>query len=338
MQFSFPRVSVLSATVLAMALFLGGLTGCANRTVQINLVPTHARVRAQLVKKSRHWFVFNRIALVNISGMIMDGRGGSLLTSGHNPVSDLQQTLDAISHDPRVKAVILRMNTPGGTVTASYMMYRAVEAFKKRTHLPVIASMMDVCASGGYYVSCAADYQMAYPTTITGSIGVIVQLFNFHRALRYLGITAPVFVSGPNKDTGSPFHRMTPSNKKLIQGFVNQFYARFKALVEKSHPRVAKADWPKLTDGRPVTGTDAARYHLINAVGGLNSAISMAKKMAHIHHANVVLYGRSSAGHGSIYARTPLSASRVQTNMVNVNLGGSMNTMLHPHFLYMWEQ
>ncbi len=338
MQYYFRRISILSTAVLALAFLLTGLPGCANRTVQINLVPTHAAVGPHMVKKSRHWFVSNRIALVNISGMIMDGRGVSLLASGHNPVSDLQQTLDAISRDPRVKAVILRMNTPGGTVTASYMMYRALEAFKKRTHLPLIASMMDVCASGGYYVSCAADYQMAYPTTITGSIGVIVQLFNFHHALHLLGITEPVFVSGPNKDTGSPFHRMTPSNKKLIQGFVNQFYARFKALVEKSHPLVAKADWPKLTDGRPVTGMDAARYHLINSVGGLNRAIALAKKMAHIHHANVVLYGRSSSGHGSIYARTPLSAPRVQTNMVNVNLGGAMTTMLHPHFLYMWQQ
>ncbi len=338
MRSDFSRMFALMAGLLAAAVFLGGISGCGDRTVQINFVPTHARITPHIVRKSDHWFVSNRIAIVNISGLIMDSRDSSLLHNGHNPVSDLQQTLDTIAHDSRVKAVILRLNTPGGTVTASDMMYRSLLAFKKKTHLPVIASMMDVCASGGFYVSCAADYQMAYPTTITGSIGVIVQLFNFHRALHYLGISAPVFVSGPNKDTGSPFHRMTPGNKKIIQGFVRQFYARFKALVEKTHPHVPHADWPMLTDGRPLTGIDAVKYHLINSLGGLNAAIALAKKMADIHHANVVLYGRSSAGHGSIYARTPLSPPRMQTNMVNINLGGAAAVMEHPYFLYMWRQ
>ena len=315
------------------------LTGCSDRTVQISLVPTHGGIHPRMVHKSRHWFVHHRIAIVNISGMLMDGSTGGIFGGGHNPVSDLKQTLDRIEHDPRVKAVVLRMNTPGGTVTSSAMMYHDILAFKRKTHLPVIASMMDLCASGGYYVSCAADYQMAYPTTITGSIGVIVQLFNFHRALRYLGVQAPVFVSGPNKDTGSPFHTMTPENKKIIQGFVTQFYARFLKIVKHSHPDVKSKNWPKLTDGRPVTGEDAFRYHLINGLGGLESAIKLAKKMAHIHHANVVLYRRYSQSSGSIYARSTMPAPRGQQfNLMNLNLNGAeMSTLLHPNFFYMWQ-
>ncbi|MGC8625575.1 MAG: S49 family peptidase, partial [Phycisphaerae bacterium] len=228
----------------ALVLALLAVSGCGDRTIQISLVPTHAGIHPRMVHQSRHWFVSNRVAIINISGMLMDGSSGGLFGGGHNPVSDLKQTLDHIAHDPRVKAVVLRMNTPGGTVTSSAMMYHEILAFKRHTHLPVIASMMDICASGGYYVSCAADYQMAYPTTITGSIGVIVQLFNFHHALHYLGIQAPVFVSGPNKDTGSPFHAMTPENRKLIQGFVTQFYARFLRIVKKTHPQVNPAHWP----------------------------------------------------------------------------------------------
>ena len=315
------------------------LAGCSDRTIQISLVPTHGGIHPRMVKKSSHWFVSNRIAIVNISGMLMDGSVGGLFGGGHNPVSDLQQTLTNIEHDPRVKAVVLRMNTPGGTVTSSAMMYHEILAFRRKTHLPVIASMMDVCASGGYYVSCAADYQMAYPTTITGSIGVIVQLFNFHRTLRYLGVQAPVFVSGPNKDTASPFHAMTPENKKIIQGFVTQFYARFLNIVKKSHLEVSARNWPKLTDGRPVTGEDAFHDHLINGLGGLESALKLAKKMAHIRHANVVIYKRYSQSSGSIYAHGNMPAPRgQQVNLMNLNLSGAdMSSLLHPNFFYMWQ-
>ncbi len=326
------RMAMLGCALLTLA-------GCSDRTVQINLVPTHGGIHPRMVHKSSHWLVRNRIAIVNISGMLMDGSGGGLFGGGHNPVSDLKQTLDRIAHDPRVKAVVLRMNTPGGTVTSSAMMYNSILRFKRKTHLPVIASMMDVCASGGYYVSCAADYQMAYPTTITGSIGVIVQMFNFQQALHYLGIQAPVFVSGPNKDTGSPFHAMTPENRKIIQGFVNQFYARFLRIVKKSHLEVKAGNWPMLTDGRPVTGEDAYRDHLINALGGLEDAIQLAKKMAHIHHANVVLYRRYSQPSGSIYARSNMPAPHTQQfNLMNLNLNGAdMSTLLHPNFFYIWQ-
>ncbi len=328
--------SVAASGIFLMLLVLLG--GCSDRTVQISLVPTHQNIVPHTIHQTRAWFNNNRVAIVNISGMLVDSRGG-LLTSGHNPVSDLNQTLRAIAHDPRVKAVILRLNTPGGTVTASAMMYHDIIAFKRKTHLPVIASMMDVCASGGYYVSCAADYQMAYPTTITGSIGVIVQLFNFHKSLAYLGISAPAFVSGPNKETGSPFSKMTPSQARIIQGFVRQFYARFKGIVEKTHPLVAKANWPRLTDGRPLTGQSAASYHLINSTGTLQDAIALAKKMAHIHHASVVLYGRASHGSGSIYAKAQPLKPMGNVNLVNIQLGSAeMAAMLHPQFLYMWEE
>jgi protease-4 len=336
------RIMFKNPPHVLMGLLMGTLlvlSGCSDRTVQISLVPTHGGIHPRMVHKSAHWFVSNRIAIVNISGMLMDGTAGGLFGGGHNPVSDLKQTLDGIAHDRRVKAVILRMDTPGGTVTASAMMYNTILRFKHKTHLPVIASMMDVCASGGYYVSCAADYQMAYPTTITGSIGVIVQLFNFHRMLRYLGVQAPVFVSGPNKDTASPFHSMTPENQKIIQGFVNQFYARFLHIVKSTHPQVKNGNWPKLTDGRPVTGEDAYHDHLINGLGGLEDAIALARKMAHIHHANVVLYRRYSQPSGSIYARSSLPAPHAkQFNLMNLNLNGAdMSTLLHPNFFYMWQ-
>ena len=323
-------------TAVVLCLFA---SGCSNRTVQIDLVPSNPEIKQQLIEPSGAWFNTNKIAIVSISGMIANGYESSLFSSGNNPVNDLRDTLDNISQDSSVKAVILRMDTPGGTVTASQMMYDDILAFKNKTHVPVIASMMDVCASGGFYVSCAADYQMAYSTTITGSIGVIVQLFNVHRLIDRWGIDAPVFVSGPNKDTGSPFQPMSDSSKALIQHFVDQFYAQFVAIVKKSHPQVNPADWPTLTDGRPITGADAADYHLINSVGTLDDAIALAKKMAHIQNADIVLYARDNQNASSIYSHNQTPAAQSQSNLFNVDLSDfDVSSLLHPTFLYMWEQ
>ncbi len=332
------RVAV-GLPVLALLVGCLSMAGCGDRALQISLVPVNPRVKPHVVHKSRQWFNCNRVAIVDVSGMLLDGSTASWLGSSHNPVSDFAQTLHSIAKDPRVKAVVLRMNTPGGTVTASNIMYNALKRFERKTHKPVVASMMDVCASGGYYVSCGANYQMAYPTTITGSVGVIVQLFNFRHTLQYLGVTAPAFASGPNKETGSPFSKMTPSQKKIIQGFVKEFFARFVRIVKTSHPMVKAKLWPMLTDGRPLTGIDALRYHMIDALGGLHAAIRKAKALAHIRHATVVLYKRDGRNVGSVYAKSALGAKGGNINMVNVNLSGAaMSTFLHPDFLYMWEQ
>ena len=332
------RVTVV-LPILALLAGCLSMAGCGDRALQISLVPVNPRVKPHVVHKSHQWFNCNRVAIVDVSGMLLDGSTASWLGSSHNPVSDFAQTLHSIAKDPRVKAVVLRMNTPGGTVTASNIMYDALKRFERETHKPVVASMMDVCASGGYYVSCATNYQMAYPTTITGSVGVIVQLFNFRHTLQYLGVTAPAFASGPNKETGSPFSKMTPSQKKIIQGFVKEFFARFFGIVKASHPLVKPKLWPMLTDGRPLTGIDAMRYHMIDGLGGLHAAIRKAKALAHIRHATIVLYKRHGHNVGSVYAKSDVGAKGGNFNMVNVNLSGAaMSTFLHPNFLYMWEQ
>ncbi len=199
-----------------LLLVLASLTGCSDRTVQINLVPTSDDPEPQLVTKEPHWFVSDRIVILDINGLLTDS-GGGLVGPSHNPVSDLRHELDEIAADDSDKAVVLRMNTPGGTVTASDMMYREILAFKAKTHKPVVVSMMDVCASGGFYISCAGDYRFAYPTTVTGSIGVIVQTFNISRTLNMIGVTPFAVTSGPNKDEGSPFRPMNANDKRLFE-------------------------------------------------------------------------------------------------------------------------
>ena len=137
------------------------------------------------------------------------------------------EKLDKATEDPSVKAIVLRINSPGGGVTASDLMYNEVMAYKKRTGKPVVAVLMDVAASGGYYLACSADEIIAQPTTVTGSIGVIMQTVSFAGTMSKLGITADAITSGKMKDAGSPLKAMKPEEREIFQKLVNQFYDRF---------------------------------------------------------------------------------------------------------------
>ena len=323
-----------------------GLGGCGGRTIRIDLVPVQDRLQAQVIESAdAGLFTTDKIAMINVSGLIANSKSGGLLAAGQNPVSDFRETLDAIARDPSVKAVLLRINSPGGTVTASAMMYHDLLEFKAKTHKPVVVCMMDVCASGGYYLSCAGDYRIAYPTTITGSIGVIMETLNLNGTLRKLGVIEEAVKSGPNKDMGSPFkepadaeHPLSENDRELLQGIVNQFYAGFKKVVKDSPNHIKDADWGMLTDGRVVSGTDAEKLGLIDQVGTLDVAILKAKEMAHISKAKIVAYTRMDEARGSIYASNPGHANiQPQVNMVNINLGlGDLIPRGESQFLYLW--
>jgi protease IV len=332
-----------SAAILVVVCVVTMLAGCGHRTLRIDWVPVEDRLKPETIESADAGpFTANKIAMIHLSGLIANTKPKSIFSSGTNPVSDFRETLDAIARDPSVKAVILRINSPGGTVTASDMMYKDLLEFKRKTHKPVVTCMMDICASGGYYISCASDYRVAYPTTITGSIGVIIETLNLNGTLKKLGITNESVKSGPNKDMGSPFKKpedpdapLTANDRELLQALVNQFYDGFKNVVKNSPNHIAQADWPMLTDGRVVSGKDAARLGLVDEVGNLDSAIAKAKELAKIDRAKIIIYSREDEKHGSIYASSP--TVQPQVNMINLNLDlGDLLPHGQSQFLYLW--
>ncbi len=278
-----------------------------------------------------------KVALIDVSGLLIDRRRPGLLTEKENPVARLNESLVRAMNDRTVKAVVLRINSPGGTVTASALMYDEVMHFKKKTGKPVVVAMGDVAASGGYYLACAGDHVIAHPTTITGSIGVIIQTFNFSEGMQRIGIRADAITSGPNKDMGSPFSPMSPEQRALLQGIVDDFYEDFRAVVLARRPELEHSQVEQITDGRVVTGRHAAELGLVDETGGLRDAFAAAKDRAGVMAARLVKYHRPLEYVGSAYAASEAATpSTAQINLLQLNFDDGLMGETSG-FYYLWD-
>jgi protease-4 len=274
----------------------------------------------------------NKVAIIDVSGVIMNAHSSSLLASGDNPVSSFREKLDLARHDGRVKAVVLRINSPGGAVTASDIMYQELLKFRHDTGKPVVACLMDVAASGGYYLAMGCDQTYAHPTTVTGSIGVIMSLYNATSLFGKIGVTTDPIKSGPNKDIGNPGRPMTPEERTILQGMVNSFYDQFvHVVVEGRH--LPEEQVRRLADGRVYTGIDAQKLGLVDRVGYLEDAIHCAKDLACIKDAAIVAYDSCDGYRGSIYTGLPKIPSHIN---VKLDLPG-LPTSTGAAFMYLWE-
>ena len=213
--------------IICLTWLLPVTTGCVGMRFSVDLVPTSNELQETRVVVDATPRGKDKIALIEVSGMIMNARTPGLLSSGENPVGRFVETLNKAAADSRVRAIIVRINSPGGTVTGSDLMYNELMHFRETTSKPVVILMADVAASGGYYLACAGDHLIAHSTTITGSIGVIMQTVDVSGGLSRIGITTDAITSGPNKDIGSPLAPMESEHRAILQGIVDEFYASF---------------------------------------------------------------------------------------------------------------
>jgi protease-4 len=322
---------MLTRTLLVLVLLAGG---CTRMRFVVEAVPAEDELTETEVfrdvgaRKSGAKFV-----LVDVNGLIIDQERPGLLRRGENPVSRFTESLRKAADDSRVRGLIVRINSPGGGVTATDVMYRELVRFKETTDRPVVVLMADVAASGGYYLACGGDEIVAHPTSITGSIGVIVQTFNFSEGMRKIGIEADAITSGPNKSMGSPFEPMPPEHRALLQGLVDEFYESFVALVVERRPQLASADMKWIMDGRVITGRRAAEVGAVDCVGGLDIAYERVKARAGVVQARLVKYHRPIEYVGSAYSAAP--AAGTQFNLLQLNLAGL--DLEQPGFYYLWD-
>jgi protease-4 len=248
-------------------------------------VETRPRFREMIVEKGARG-TDKKIAVISLRGLISSGVAGNV---GESMVDDLRWELEQARNDNHVKAVVLEIDSPGGEVTASDMIYNAVA--KTRAKKPVVVYMESLAASGGYYVSCGGKYLMANETSITGSIGVIIQTLNYEQLFNKIGLSAVVFKSGKFKDMLNGARPITPEERELVQSFIMKTYERFLGIVARERNLPAETLRNGIADGRILSGRDALENKLIDGLGQLEDAYAKAKELGEAADARVVKYG-----------------------------------------------
>jgi protease-4 len=273
----------LCASVFAnFILMIVAFRGVGNATWEEERLP---RFRELVVQRGARTSS-DRIALLMLRGIISSSIPGNVSDS---MVDDMRAALEQAREDKNVKAIVLEVDSPGGEVTASDAIYNAV--VKARAKKPVVIYMDSLAASGGYYVSCGGKYLMANETTITGSIGVIIQTLNYEQLFNKVGLASVVFKSGKFKDILNGARPMTPEERDLIQSFVMQTYDKFLGIVSKERGVPADTLRNTIADGRILSGKDALNNKLIDGLGQLEDAFAKAKQLGDAPQATVVKYG-----------------------------------------------
>jgi len=309
------------------------VAGCGPTGYKITPIPVDKTLEeTELERESL--FASDKIVLIDVEGVLMNKTRRGLLSEGEHPVSLLLEKLHKAEKDSSVRGIVLRINSPGGSVTASDLMYREILEVRGRSKKPVATVMMDVAASGGYYIACATDHIIALPTTVTGSIGVIMQMFTVRRTLDKLGVTPYTIKSGPNKDAGSPFKDMTDGERAIFQSLIDDFYGRFLAVVKAGRPKLTEGKIRELADGRVYTAQQALEAGLIDEIGSVRRAVDWVREKSGAGKIRLIAYNRPLAWKPNIYARAPVSDSEpVRTLQIQLPSWLRNGT---PRFMYLW--
>jgi protease-4 len=276
--------------------------------------------------------VREKVLMIDVEGVISSALDAGLLAREKNVVSSVFERLERAAADPWVKAVILRIDTPGGEVTASDIVHHEVLRFKRRTGRPVVGLMMSVAASGGYYIASACDVIVAHPSTLTGSIGVISVFPSVEALMSKVGVKVNIIKSGPAKDSGSPFRDMTEEDKRVFQGIIDEYYEGFlKVVAEGRKDRIQAERLRAIADGRVYTAPQALELGLVDEIGYFDDAFGRARSLAELPSARLVAYTYFPKTKTNIYAGRLGDVSPLDAKVLEAMLGA-----LKTGFYYLW--
>ncbi|MEK6531700.1 MAG: signal peptide peptidase SppA [Deltaproteobacteria bacterium] len=281
-----------------------------------------------------------RVLLIDVSGVIRDEDGTGLLgvETRMNTLARIKEELTRAEKDDSVKAVVLRINSPGGAVTTCDIINHEISVFKAKRKIPVVAELMDVAASGGYYVAVAADSIVAHPTTVTGSIGVVAYSVNAGGLMEKLGISNQTIKSGDKKDIGSPLRKMTDEERAILSSIIDDMHQRFLNAVMRGRKNAHAFELNELkgiADGRVYTANQALGLKLIDSIGYLEDAVGLAKKLAGVKDATLITYAPRSSYRANMYSGIG-GATPPQVNLINMDIGGGLSKKFGLNFLYLW--
>jgi protease-4 len=320
------RTFAAGRAVVLIAWAATSLAGCS--LITVDFTPRIHPLDEQTVEGSGT----AKILLLDLSGVLSEETPSLTLTSPPPKVpllARVREELRRAEKDEHLKALIIRINSPGGTITASDILYREIRAFKEKKKVPVIAAIMDVGASGGYYVALAADRILAHPTSVTGSIGVVMLTLNAQGLLEKIGVAPLAIKSGGLKDAGSPFRPLTDEERAVFQKMIDEMFARFVGLIVESR-KIPEAQVRQFADGRIYTAEQARALGLVDRLGYLDDAVQMAKDAAGITEARIVMYHRPREYRSNYYSASPgpPAAESALAHLAALAAG--------PRFFYLW--
>jgi protease-4 len=246
-------------------------------------------------------------------------------------VARVREQLDRARRDKHVRAVVLRIDTPGGSVTASDIVYSEIERFKRDRSVPLVAQLMGTATSGGYYIAMAADEVVAHPTTVTGSIGVIFLGVNFSGLMEKLGIKNQTITAGVHKDAGSPLRAMTPDERAHFQSVIDDLHERFREVVAAGRPKLDAATIEILADGRIYSASQALENGLVDRVASLDETLDSVKESLGEDEVRVVRYHRPREWRRNIYTEPPSSPP-----VLRIDWTPLLGPFDEPGFHYLW--
>jgi protease-4 len=305
--------------------------GCT--TPRIKLFPSQADPLQEFTLEGK---AAEKILLLPVRGVISDSPQQGVLRTQPSTIQEAVSHLRKAEKDPLVKAVVLQLNSPGGSATASDVLYNEIRLFKERTGRSVVAVMMDVAASGAYYIALPADRILAHPTTVTGSVGVIFIRPKVAGLMEKIGIGVEVNKSGQNKDIGSPFRATTPEEELIFQAMTDQLAKRFVDLVQK-HRMLDPAELSAVSSARVYLAEEALSLKLVDRIGYMPDAIAETKKIANLpEDAKIVVYRRIEYPDDNLY--NPITAYEGNRPAVLIDTGlSSLVPALPAGFYYLWH-
>ncbi len=274
-----------------------------------------------------------KILVVSIDGEISTSPKSGLLKTKPAVVQEVVSRLRLAENDKDIKAVLLKIDSPGGGVTASDILYNEIVRLKEKTGLPVIAVMMGLAASGGYYIALPADLIIAHPTTVTGSVGVIFMRPVVSGLMQKIGVDVEISKSGKNKDMGSFFRPATAEEHRMLQELTGRLGERFLSLVKK-HRNLSESALEDIATARIYIAEEARDIGLIDQIGYIPDALDEVRRIAGLpKDCRVVVYRRTDYPDDNFYNTAGTAAP--ETGGIHLDLPGNVSK-LQAGFYYMW--
>lgn len=321
---TFRLIRLLRLVVLVLAIIV---SGCAT----INFGPSLGELKEVTIDGEGP----GKILLVNVDGVINNQKdrsfSGSTLRLGM--VEKIKSIVEKAEKDNEIKALLIKINSPGGTVTASDIIFHLLKTYKDKSKVRIYIQVMDLAASGGYYIALAGDEIIAHPTSLIGSIGVIALKVNLQELMTKIGVSWEIVKSGDKKDFMSPFRSFTKEERELFQGAIDRLHNRFVTLIAKNRSALDISQVQSLADGRVFDAEQAKGLKLIDHIGYVTDTVHRIKSDLNNPNLKLVTYHRNDDFQGNIYSQFQKPTS---FNLINLDLGFNPNA-LSPYFLYIWS-